>query len=239
MIGERHNWANMTMAVYAGLIRERIHFAQASYRDGEWYCMLGHSGGNCNGEAYDPALGGMLRNTLLHPVGQLCVFWWPGETKGLAARAGALKWIAQHKPPVTWIPDRPFGRANEIGELAPFFAAARTRNVTIVGPQHMERFPTNLLGDFQHIVVRDGTAWQSADDTVAQVEDMAREDELVLFAAGMASCVMIHRLWGGALRHKATLIDIGAVLDPYAGVYSRGEYVTEAWQTDTQPRNIP
>lgn len=90
MIDPRPEWAPLTMAVYAGLIRERIHFAQASYRDGEWYCMLGFPGGNCNGEQYDPELGKALRQTLLAPVGQLCVFWWPHDTKGIASRSGAL-----------------------------------------------------------------------------------------------------------------------------------------------------
>jgi len=43
---ERHTdrqWAEMAAAVYTALVAERIHFAQASYRDRQWSIMLGRS----------------------------------------------------------------------------------------------------------------------------------------------------------------------------------------------------
>lgn len=226
----------MTVSVYAAMIEDRVHFAQAAYRDGEWYCMLGAKGGNCNGERYDPALGAMLRRTLLEPVGQWCVFWWPHPTKGVKVREQALKWIAEHKPDVRWIPDRPMGRANEQGEAAPLFRAIRTRRVVLVGPEHLAGL--DLFPVAHHVIVPDGVAWKHADAICTEILHHVKPDDLVLFCAGMASNVMIHRLWP-TLRGKVTLYDAGAVLDPYCGKFSRGEYKTAEWQGSLMERNRP
>lgn len=229
------SWAETAVAVYAAMFRERIHFAQAAYRDGEWYCMLGQSGGNCNGEKYDRRLGEMLRRTLLDPVGQWCVFWFPHPTKGIQARTKAVAWLDKHEPAVTWIPDRPVGMANEQGIARPIFQAFRTRRVLLVGPEHLASLD---LFDFRHIIVPDGTAWRHVDRICHDIRDVVESDDLVLFASGMATNVMVHRLWP-ELRGVATLYDIGATLDPYVGVYSRGTYRSREWQKEVRPRNLP
>lgn len=235
MITDTVDWRAVTVSVYAAMFEDRVHFAQAAYRDGEWACILGWSGGNCNGEKYDPALGALLRQTLLEPVGQWCVFWWPHPAIGVRARKQAIEWIAQHKPPVRWIPDRPVGRANEQGVAAPLFAAIRTRRVILVGPKHLSRL--SLFPVAKHVVAPDAIAWKHADRICAEVLEHHEPDDLVLFASGMASNVMIHRLWP-ALRGRATLYDIGAALDPYVGRLSRGEFQRPEW-AETARRNTP
>lgn len=230
------DWCGLAVATYAALVRDRVHFAQAAYRDGEWYCILGRSGGNINGERYDPELGEMLRRTLLEPVGQWCVFWWDHPTIGKAAKRGALKWLEEHRPDVRWIPDRPIGRANQEGRAAPFWAACATRRVVLVGPEHMADL--DLLPVAEHIVVPDAVAWRHVDRTCDEVRAAVQPDDLVLFAAGMASNVMIWRLWP-ELRGRATLYDIGAALDPYCGVFSRGSFRESGWREHVMPRNVP
>lgn len=225
---------NLSVAVYAALIRERTPFAQASYRDGEWACMLGRDGGNVNGEQYGPDLGGMLKATLLNPVGQWCVYW-PGDA-GADVRAEADAWLEMHQPAVSWIPDRPIGRANERGEAGPFFAACRTRRVVVVGPAHLAGLPYGLVGEAVHVLVPDAVAWKHVDAIAAGTLDMMQPDDLVLFAAGMASNLLIHALRPAC--PDATLFDIGSHLDPYCGVYSRAVFRDPAWQRSVMPRNF-
>ena len=232
-----NQWCDLAVATYAALIEDRMHFAQAAYRDGEWYCILGRPGGNINGETYDPELGEMLRQTLLEPVGQWCTFWWDHPTIGKAAKKGALEWLAKHKPPVRWIPDRPISRANQEGRAAPFWEACRTRRVILVGPKHLAGL--DIFPVAQHIPVPDATAWKHIDRICDEVRTaLEGKDELVLFAAGMAANVMIWRLWPEC-RGKATLYDIGAALDPYCGVLSRGSFREKNWKARVMPRNIP
>lgn len=228
-------WVEFALSVYVAMVVDRVHFAQAAYRDGEWYCMLGRGGGNCNGEKYDPELGAMLRRTLLEPVGQWCVFWWPHPRKGIKAREGALRWLDEHQPDVRWIPERPVGKANEMGLAAPFWRACRTRRVVLVGPRHLAS--QDLFPVAHHVVVPDATAWQHVDRLCDEIRAVSEPDDLVLFCSGMASNVMIHRLWP-EYRGRLTLMDIGAALDPYCGHNSREAYRDAKW-AERMERNRP
>jgi hypothetical protein len=226
----------MSVAIYTAMVRDRVHFAEAGYRDGEWYCMLGKVGRNINGEKYDPALGALLRRTLLEPVGQWCAFWWPHPTIGMPAYRMAREWLSKHELNVSWLPDRPISRANELGRARPFYAACATRRVVIVGPDHMRKL--DLFPVAEHVTIPPAIAWKHTADVCKRVMDVYQPDDLVLFCAGMAANVMIHRLWP-ELRGRATLLDIGAALDPYCGVMSRGVFREPGWQDKVMPQNRP
>lgn len=235
MIGRDTPWFIHLTQHYAAMIRDRMPFALASYGDGEWQCILGEPGENCDGTKYTIELSDALAETLLHPVGQWCSFF----DVSCSLREDAITWIDRHCPPIHWIAQRPYGRAAEIGELAPFLHAIKAQAVPliIVGPAHIGDLPKDVLGPFVHIPVPDATAWQevgSIEACVREELDYEDPDALVLFAAGMASNILIHRLWDGV----STMLDVGALLDPYCGVYSRRIYQDPAWQRDMKPRNL-
>ncbi len=235
MIGRDSPWFVHLTQHYAAMIGDGMPFALASYGDGEWQCILGKSGENCDGTKYTNALGSALANSLLHPVGQWCSFF----DVVSPIRDEAIAWIERHCPSVHWIAQRPYGRAAEIGELAPFLRAIRGRTspVFIVGPAHIGDLPEGVVGDFVHITVPPATAWQGVPAIAARLgEELDYEDPgaLVLFAAGMASNLLINRLW----RRQCTMLDVGALLDPYCGVQSRQIYRDPAWQRDMRPRNL-
>lgn len=229
------NWIAETLALYVQMIEARVHFAQAAYRDGEFAWILGDGATiNANGEVGGRDLGDQLAETLLRPVGQWCLYF-SGKREPLRPKADA--WLREHRPPVEWIPDRPLARANEQGMLAPFWEAVRGRSVCVVGPAHLGMLPAALLNPQERIVVpNDGTAWKRADELARAVE--ASPCDLFLIAAGSAANLVIHRAWP-RVQHRATLIDIGATLDPYAGVYSRNLYRTPEWQRSVMPKNWP
>jgi len=235
-INTRDQWAAIAIAVYAAMIEDRVHFAQAAYRDGEWYCIGGSRGKTINAEEFNPELGKLLAQTLLDPVGQWCVLWWKHPKMGRQASNIAAKWIATHKPKVRWIPDRPVSRANEIGMAAPFFRACRSRRVIAVGPEHFSNL--SLFDIDELIVVPPRVAWKHTDRVREQVLSVYEPDDLILFAAGMGSNLMIWELWPH-LRGEATLLDVGAALDPYCGHFSRGVFREPGWQENIMPRNIP
>ena len=234
--GRDGDWCDMTVAAYSAMIRERVNFAQAAYRDGEWYCITGYPGGNTNGEPYHPTLRAQLIQTLLNPTGQWCAYWWDIQKKGRIARSRAEKWLAEFKPPVSWIPDRPIFRAMEQGRARPFFEALAYRDVVLVGPNHLEPLDAFPIREF--VTVPDGSAWEEVDRICGEVDGNLRNDTVVLFASGMAANVMIHRLWGEH-RSRATFYDIGSALDPFVGLLSRGEYKTPGWYENVFRQNVP
>lgn len=239
---EDRAWIRDALAVYVEMIEGRVHFAQAAYRDGEfaWLmdCPQMVGGRTSNAETWDPELGRQLRETLLRPVGQWCVYFAPHNP----VRPHADAWLAEHRPPVEWIPDRPFGRASEQGLFRPFWDAIAGRELVVVGPEWLG--PPSYLTPWpwderDHIVVPEQDAWKSADDWARLVcGSVDRGADLFLIAAGSAAPLIIHRAWP-EVRDRATLIDIGATLDPYAGVFSRNLTRTEAWQRDIMPLNLP
>ena len=233
MIGRDDPWFVHLTNHYAALVRHGIPFAEASYGDGEFLCIMGRTGANCDGTKYEPGLQEALVNTLLRPAGIWCSFFdVPGPT-----RDSAVAWVEKNCPPIHWVAQRAVGRAAEIGRASPFFQAARTRSVVLVGPSHLADLPPNVIGSFQHIEVPATDAWREVDDIASRVRELVHPWTLVLFAAGMASNILIHRLWGASAR-SATLVDVGALLDPYCGVFSRNYQRDLAWQRDTMPRNL-
>ncbi len=230
MIGRDDPWFVHLTHTYAALIRAGLPFAEASYGDGEWQCILGRPGENCDGTKYEPELGEALRHTLLEPVGQWCSFF----DVPSPIRDAAIEWIEQHHPAVHWVAQRPYGRAATIGELAPFLQAVRTRRVVVVGPEHLAALPEEVVGPFVHVQVPMATAWLEVDRIADDVRCAVGMGDLVLFAAGMASNLLIHRLWRGL----STMLDVGALLDPYVGVASRRYHSDPEWLLDMKPRNL-
>jgi len=225
-------WYTEAVHLYALIIAERMHFAQANYGDGEWGCLLGHEGENSQGEVYNPVLRDALRETLLQPVGQWC-----GVNPGEKLRAEVQAWVRDNGVRVKWLFKEILSAANVHGHLAPFLQAVRTRSVILVAPAHLADLPEHVIGRHRYVGVPDHTAWQVVDETFHAVLEVIQPDDLVLFASGMATNLSIYRLWP-ELQHTATLLDIGAILDPYVGVFSRKNYRPPEWQRDKMPLNL-
>lgn len=228
-------WFIHVTRLYAAMVYNRVHFAEASYGDGEWYCILGYEGATSNGQVYEPWLGEMLRSTLLEPVGQWFSYF--GDPARNPLRVESDQWLKDNGVDVVWFARRPLPAANCHGLLGPFFEAVRTRRTILVGPRHLERLPPEVIGNFKHIPVTDNRAYEEIDETCDRVLDIVRHDDLVCFSSGLASGVSIHRLWP-ELQGQVTLWDVGAIWDPYCGVYSRKNYAKKEWQRDVMPRNL-
>lgn len=225
-------WFTIGVELYTRLVGSKINFAQANFGDGEWGCLLGKEGRNVNGEVYEPELALALRRTLLEPSGM-----WAGSNPGRKLRAEAEAWVKEHDVEGLFLWKETLSAANVNGQLGPFFLAARTRRVVVVGPDHMAEVPGELLGNPLHIRVPDATAWKYADALAEEVFSKIERDDLVLFAAGMASNLLIWRLWP-KVRGNVTLLDVGAILDPYAGLFSRKGYRKPEFRKKNLERNF-
>ena len=217
---------------YARLIEQRVHFSQANYGDGEWACILGHDGANCQGEVYNPTLRDALRNTLQNPAGQWC-----GSNPGKKLQADVDRWVQDNNVNVPWVPKEILPSANVNGHLRPFLEAVRTRRVILVGAFHLAELDENVIGPFTYVGVPDETAWKFTGQTASKVWTLVQPHDLVLFASGMASNLVIHDL-ASELGEEVTLLDVGALLDPYVGVFSRNGYRKEIFQKVNILKNL-
>ena len=211
---------------YVRMIANGEPFAQANYGDGEWGCLLGHNGGNCNGEPYNVTIRDALRRTLLEPCGMLC-----GTNPGWKLQREVEAWVAGHPAAqaVPWVYKETLANASVHGEFAPVLEALRRRPLVVVGPERLGSLPMEHFGPVRLVKVPDdGTAWMYVHETSEAVAAWAAAEPgaLVLFASGMASNMVIYRLWGDPEFRAtgASMVDVGATLDPYVGQRSRNAH---------------
>lgn len=221
------------LAEYVALIERGEPFAQANYGDGEWSCILGHTGANVNGEPYDGRLRDMLRHTLEFPGS-----YWYGTNPGARREPAARAWVADHAIRATWVEKDTLSEANVRGEFGPFMRALRGRDVVVVGPPHIATMHPGTFPIRDHVMIpNNGMAWDAVTVLAPLVYDRIRPGDVVLFAAGMATNLIIHEIhpfvWDAV-----TLLDIGATLDPYCGVRSRKAYRRDAWWEGPYLRNL-
>ena len=231
-------WYLHLTRLYAAMILDGHHFAEASYGDGEWFCILGYQGKTARGQEYNPKLRADLTRTLMEPTGQWCCYW--GHPTHQKLRTECDAWLRENQPPVIWFARRALPAANCHGELWPLFRALKTRKVILVGPKHHSKLSDDVIGKpVARIELHATDAWRQVDEVCKRVTEAMDETgaDCVLFSAGMAAPVMIHKLWGQN-RRAATFWDIGAILDPYCGVFSRKNYKLTEWQENVMPRNL-
>jgi hypothetical protein len=228
-------FAEAPVEMYADLIRRGVPFAQANYGDGEWSCILGRAGKNVNGEVYNPELAAALTETLVDHGGMWC-----GTNPGRKLEAEVDAWIERKKVAPRWVWKETLSGANVDGKLAPVFQALRHRHVILVGPEHLRALPAAVVEVAAFIPVPDSTAWRTADQVVRRLWWLGSEIGgilVVLFAAGMGSNLMIHRLWK-THSDRVILLDVGAILDPYVGVWSRKGYRKRTFHEHSMWANV-
>ena len=78
---------------YVELLNARIRFIQANYGDGEWSCILGIPGQNCNGEDYLPDIQTALISTLTDPPPGFVIY---GSNGGPKLEPAIVEWVIEN-----------------------------------------------------------------------------------------------------------------------------------------------
>ncbi len=128
-----------------------------------------------------------------------------------------------------WVYKETLSNANVNGGLFDLFCFIRKnrRKVIMVGPDRLLKV-SNMI-DCHHIGVRDTDAWRHVWSTVGLIEGLVRDEQrVVLFSAGFATNLMIYDLFDRC--PNATMLDMGAIFDPYSGHNSRKGYRKESFK---------
>jgi hypothetical protein len=193
------------------MLKDRKVFKFARYGDGEWNCIFNKPGRNCDSHAYFPDLGAHLRRIILSE---------PEYMVGIQPlsmsydRTPQIKEICRDLN-VSWYNADVLHNASIDGKIDQFIDAMKGRYIILVGPIHL----ANIFVNCVHIVIPQIDCWLSHEEVRQQIEFHIDgvNNAVVLLAASMMSEVIIDAF---ADSHH-TFIDIGSVLDPYAGVKSR------------------
>jgi hypothetical protein len=196
-------------------------FTFSRWGDGEWQSVLGRTRWhNCDYHSYYPRMGDKLRDVLLSR---------PKYLLGMQPLALTLfedkivKWLTDNcLTELDWVPADIFHDASKDGLLGPLIATLNSKPLVVVGPPHLQRAKA-VLSWRAFVDVPPRNAYLALDDiyrnTLAALEDMPKHS-IVSVSAGMPAKILVHLLHKRAgTRH--TIIDVGALFDPYAGVISR------------------
>ena len=198
-------------------------FAFVRYSDGDWNCFFNRVGRVVNEHTYMPDLGVALRESLKpepgYHVGIMTSLLTPGRWW---ASEHVIKFVAEH-PEIPFCSSMILHCASQYGTMGRYFEAIKGRRLVVVGNSDMAKM-VPWLESFEHIIIPEQECWLDRDRIEPQIIDAAQEPGIVMFSCSMPSKVWIRRTWeaGG----KASLVDIGAVFDPYIGRMSR-EYMRE------------
>jgi hypothetical protein len=193
-------------------LRDKENFKFARYGDGEFLCMSGKVGKNCDGHEYFPELG-MALNDAFYSDPEYMVGIQP-----LSVHGGLYQRAIKDQPGPKNIYDADVLHSASIdGRLELLFDVLQIRDVLLVGAEHMIDFALNDQNRWWPILIPSKNCWRMYEQTIYQIKLDLSHNSVVLLCASMMSEVIINHLKDC----DCTIIDCGSVFDPYAGKLSR------------------
>jgi len=231
MIKNYHDKNVLPFAEICRKLEAKENFSFARYGDGEFYAICGHSGQNCDGHAYFPAMGKALANTLIEKANSKP----PGYYMGLhmSRRSGdeTYNWLKANKIDYKFAQNAVFHDAlikKNNTDVKDVIRVLGRREKIIVGPAHLKN-QSLLKGRFVDCLALN--SWLDSNRVLKRVKSQIRKDDVVLFCSGPPSPVWISRLYD-EYKTEVTLIDLGSTLDPYCGIKSRSFHESAVIHTD-------
>ena len=196
-------------------IRDREPFAFSRFGDGEFACMTGVNGANCDGHGYYPELGKRLKAVL-----QDNPSYYVGVQPKLMKDSGPdfVNWLRVNGIYRAWVNADILHDASIAGRFIKEFVYELSEcDTCFVVPASYSGFELPFC---DAVYVPEKNCWLAYEHVKSQVLDMIADgDSTFCFSAGMMSKVMIHELW--QMFPDRTYIDLGSVLDPYLGLNTR------------------
>jgi hypothetical protein len=187
-------------------LEDNVNFKFARYGDGEFNCMFGKTGHNCDGHQYFPEMGARLikaiqRADYMIGIQPLAMGIYPDNVLKLTQGKKIYNADVLHNASID-------------GTLSKFLDAVSTRYIILVGPVHLTHFFNAV-----HIVIPDKNCWKQYENVRQQIQFHIDgvHNAVVLLAASMMSEVLLDDFRDD----YHTFIDVGSVFDPYCGVKSR------------------
>jgi hypothetical protein len=208
-------------------LRNNEPFHLSRWGDGEFLCMLGAKGKNCDGHNYSNGLAAELvwafngkpKNKNVYDLVQNHAL---RTVEGIEVLIKGKQYDSADL----------FVKASQNGELGKLFAALKDKHIIFVAPKRFEDW--DLFKVSKHIVIPETNCFNSymaiCDTLQDAINDTACIDEnlVVLYCAGMMSNVLISdNSWYS--NNNFSQIDLGSVLEPYIG-HSNRKYHTEIIQ---------
>jgi hypothetical protein len=202
-------------------LRRNTPFSFSRWGDGEWEAVLGlkrQDEVNCDGHQYFDSMREELKSILTRKVGYMLGMQRLAYHKIMGRKIDRFFRENSVNPgDMWWVDADVFHDASLSRSISLFFDELKKKKVLLVGPAYLERvaeFPFKLL------TVPAVNAWIERENVIEDIRLTLAGDnyDVVLFCAGMTTNWMVDQLHG---RFNVYLIDVGSLLDPFAGKNTR------------------
>jgi len=187
--------------------------------DGEWNCVLGRDGENCDGHQYYRSLRLALQAVLKKQES----YYYGLQPKAAHDMGDEIKiYLDVMRIDISFINADIFHDASTESLLVDFFKACEGKNVVLVGPETLTMMRMRF-SNLTHIKVPHKNAWLEHAEILKQLEEVlmgADGKTVVLFCCGMMANVLIDELWSG-LFGGLIMLNMGSVFDPYCARMTR------------------
>ena len=209
----------MTYEEITSDLRHGQNFTFARYGDGEFNAILGSkSKRNCDKHQYFTDLGLRLYKILESK---------PKYVMGMQSLAKRIRGDSEDFKSITkgidWVNSDVLHHASVSDKLRAFFEALKERDIIIIGNESMAGMTFYISGFgryYNHIVISPVDCWLEYKDILKRLNEIITKDVVILYAASMASEVLIDDIYN-LYDNRVTQIDVGSAFDPYLGIRSR------------------
>ena len=193
-------------------------FSFSRWGDGEWEAVLdlkNEHETNCDGHQYFASLKEALHKILVSNPSYLVGMQKLAYHKVLGREIDA--YLKTNRIKREWLNADAFHSASSKGEIKSFFDILAKKNVLLIGPAYLKKLNTFTF-DFCEVPVKN--CWLERDRILQEINEITRTKtyDVILFCAGMTSNWFVDQLHNN---FPGFILDIGSVLDPYAGVNTR------------------
>lgn len=193
------------------MLREGKNFKFSRYGDGEFFCMAGKIGKNCDQHEYFADLGQALNDAFYSSPNYMV------GIQPLSVYGGLYQEALEFKPgPADIYNADVLHNASITMNLSLFIDAIYDRDVMLIGPGHISKmdkfFPSRWF-----LEIPDTNCWTHYSKIKNYLETFQDEQDVILLCASMMSEVLINDLKD----LPCTIIDCGSVFDPYCDRLSR------------------
>jgi len=199
------------------MLHEDRYFSFSRWGDGEWQCILGVEGANCDGHQYFA--------DLRHALAQSIIKYKAGDGMYFGMQKKAMRdmgreivtWLLAEGIGVRWYDADILHNESKKRGMEWFHDLLKGRRVILVGPDHLK--PMAKQRGYIFVRVESKNAWLKYRTVGRHLERTIEHGTTILYCAGMMSNVLIKRFH--RYDRNVVQIDCGSVFDVYAGVCSR------------------
>ena len=210
----------LTYNILLDMLRAKEQFAFSRWGDGEWACVLGHKGKNCDGHQYHKslsvALGNILKRRPAYYMGMQ-----PMAMRNMGASIRG--WLNCYQAGRAWHDADMLHTASMADRLGDFWKILKDRQVVLVSsfnPDEIGRVPLDVKT--VNVPIKD--AWLYYDNVLSMLSYTAKncvsDGAVFLFCSGMMTNVLIDEMYK-EYGDRFTLLDCGSLFDPLVGRNTR------------------